>query len=46
MAAAIALRHDWMADQVDAGIVARDEKSWRAVADAIRDTGKLNQFYE
>jgi 3-hydroxyisobutyrate dehydrogenase-like beta-hydroxyacid dehydrogenase len=36
MAAAIARRHDWLADQVDAGTVARDEKSWRKVADAIR----------
>jgi hypothetical protein len=36
MAAAIARRHDWLADQVDAGTVANDEKSWRKVADAIR----------
>jgi 3-hydroxyisobutyrate dehydrogenase-like beta-hydroxyacid dehydrogenase len=35
MATAIALRQDWLADQVDAGTVARGEKEWRKVADAI-----------
>jgi 3-hydroxyisobutyrate dehydrogenase-like beta-hydroxyacid dehydrogenase len=35
MATAIAQRQDWLADQVDAGIVERSEKSWRKVADAL-----------
>jgi 3-hydroxyisobutyrate dehydrogenase-like beta-hydroxyacid dehydrogenase len=37
LAAPTAQRQDWMADQVAAGTVARSEKSWRKVADAIRD---------
>jgi 3-hydroxyisobutyrate dehydrogenase-like beta-hydroxyacid dehydrogenase len=37
LAAPTAERQDWMADQVAAGTVARSEKSWRKVADAIRD---------
>ena len=35
LAAPTAERQDWMADQVAAGTVARSEKSWRKVADAI-----------
>jgi 3-hydroxyisobutyrate dehydrogenase-like beta-hydroxyacid dehydrogenase len=37
LAAPTAQRQDWMADQVAAGTVARSEKSWRKVADAIKD---------
>lgn len=35
LASAIAQRQDWMADQVQAGIVSKTEKHWRAVADAL-----------
>lgn len=36
MAAATALRQDWMADLVSAGTVSKAETSWRKVADAIK----------
>ena len=35
MAAAAAVRQDWIADHVASGTVRKTEKSWRAVADAI-----------
>ncbi len=37
LAAPTAERQDWMADQVAAGTVARSEKTWRKVADAIKE---------
>ena len=36
LAAPTAQRQDWMADLVGAGTVAKSEKSWRKVADAIK----------
>ena len=36
LAAPTAVRHDWLADRVQEGTVSRDEKSWKAVADAIK----------
>lgn len=39
LAAPTARRQDWMADLVSAGTVAKTEKSWRKVADAIKAKG-------
>lgn len=39
LAAPTALRQDWMADLVSAGTIAKTEKSWRKVADAIKAKG-------
>jgi 3-hydroxyisobutyrate dehydrogenase-like beta-hydroxyacid dehydrogenase len=43
MATAIAQRHDWVADQVDAGVVQKTEKSWRKVADALSAADTANR---
>lgn len=38
LSSAIAERQDWMADQVQAGIVSKSAKQWRAVADSLADS--------
>lgn len=40
---AIAQRQDWMADQVQAGIVSKTEKQWRVVADALAPASGNNK---
>ena len=40
---AIAQRQDWMADQVQAGIVSKTEKQWRVVADTLTPARANNQ---